>query len=488
MTAVLPPRAAELRTASPRGPVAAQPSAPDRPRRWSRLPAGWPIGLLVAAFPVWLALGVTALVLPLAAAILLVQLLRRGRLRVPPGFWLWLLFLAAVLVSAVMLDTRAPGTVAPSGFGRYVAYGFRLLGYAAVAVVMLYVGNTSERELPRLRVIRWMALLAVWTVALGLLSVALPGFGFNTPFSALLPSTLDSLLGGTGGRVTLSQLQPVLGVYSPRPAAPFAYTNAWGNTLSLLLVWLLVAGWAGGRRSRAATAVVLAVSIVPIVYSLNRGMWIGLGLSVAYVAVRLAARGRLLAIGALALALGLGTTAFLASPLQILVSERLANGHSNDIRSSLAVEALRAAEHSPLLGYGSTRQVIGSGASIAIGQTATCPKCGNADIGSTGQFFLLLVAQGFLGAALYVAYFLRTLWAYRRDASPIGMAGTLVVLLSLFYGIAYTALTMPLVVVFLSIALLWRNDTVRSDRGDTVRSDRGDTVRSDRDPPVPVPG
>jgi len=435
---------------------------PPRRRRVPHLPAGWPIGAAVAAYPLWWALGLTPLVLPVAAALLLWQLCRRGRIAVPPGFWLWLVFLVVVLLSAVMLNATAAGTLPPSGAGRFFAYTLRLVEYAGVAVLMLYVGNTTEAELPRLRVVRWMALLGVWLVVLGVLSVAFPSFGFRTPLSGLLPGALSSFLDDEGSRVTLAQVQTVLGVAAPRPAAPFAYTNAWGNSLSLLLVWLVVAAWASGRRTRLAAAVLLAVAVVPVVYSLNRGMWIGLGLSLAYVSVRLAARGRLVAIGALALVLGLGTVAFVASPLQTLVSERLQHGHSNDIRGALAADALHVAASSPLLGYGSTRSVIGSQDSIAIGRSATCPKCGNANIGSTGQYFLLLIAQGFLGTALYVAYFLRTLWAYRRDASPIGIAGTLVVLLSLFYGFFYTALVMPLLVTFLAIGLLWRNARERA--------------------------
>ena len=432
----------------------------SRSRRVPQLPPGWPIGAAVAAYPLWWALGLTPLVLPVAAALLLRQLCRRGRIRVPPGFWLWLLFLVVVALSATMLNATAAGTLPPSGAGRFLAYTLRLVEYAGVAVLMLYVGNTSEAELPRLRVVRWMALLAVWLVVLGLLSLALPSLSFRTPLSSLLPGPLSFL--DEGSQVSLAQVQTVLGVAAPRPAAPFAYTNAWGNSLSLLLVWLVVAAWVAGRRARLAAAVLLAVAVVPVVYSLNRGMWIGLGLSLAYVAVRLAARGRLAAIGALALVLGLGTVAFVASPLQTLVSERLANGHSNDIRGALAGDALRVATDSPLLGYGSTRAIIGSRDSIAIGRSATCPKCGNFNIGSTGQYFLLLIAQGFLGTALYVAYFLRTLWAYRRDCSPVGIAGTLVVLLSLFYGFFYTALLMPLLVTFLAVGLLWRNAQERA--------------------------
>lgn len=440
--------------------LAAEPGATARPPRG--LPVGWPIGAYLAGYPVWWALGVIPLALPAAGALLGLTLLRRGRrVLVPPGFWIWLTFLVIVVVSAVMLNVVPAHTLAPTGIGRYGAYAVRLVGYAAVAVFMLFIINTPESELPRRRLLSWLSLLALWTIGLGLLSIALKGFSFRSGLQHLSPA-LDAALGGTGGSVTLSQLQPVLGVYAPRPAAPFAFTNAWGNSLALLLVWLLVHALASGRRTRLLTACLVVLAAVPIVYSLDRGMWIALGLAMTYVAVRLAGRGQLAALGALGLVVTLGTLAFLASPLQTLVAERIQHGHSNSIRTSLAGDTLTAADSSPLIGYGSTRKVLGSGASIAVGQTSSCRKCGNAELGSTGQYFLLLVSQGYLGVVLYVAYFLRTLWAYRRDASPVGIAGTLVVLMSLFLGIAYTALDVPLAVVFVSIALLWRNAATRA--------------------------
>ena len=44
----------------------------------------------------------------------------------------------------------------------------------------------------------------------------------------------------------------------------------------------------------------------------------------------------------------------------------------------------------------------------------------------------------------------------------LGIAGTLVVGLEIFYARFYSALTMPLAITFLSIGLLWRNDQLRS--------------------------
>ena len=444
------------------GPPPRRPGVVARARERFTLPAGWPIAVAVAGYPLWWAAGLTPFVFPLAAAVLIGGLVRRGRVRVPPGFWLYLLFLAVVVLSVVMLDTVAPGTVPPEGAGRYFAFLLRLLGYLSMAVLMLYLGNTTERELPRSRVVTWLALLGTWSILLGLLAVAFPRASFPTLVS-LLPGGLAGLVGEGSSAAELAQVQPVLGVASPRPAAPYAFTNAWGNATSLLMVWLVVAGWASRRRAvRVGVVVLLLLSAIPITYSLNRGMWIGLGASLAYVAVRFAARGRVLTLGAIVLLLALGSVVFVATPLQGMVTSRLDSGHSNDTRSSLAEDALKAAQSSPLLGYGSTRQTIGSDASIAVGQTPDCPKCGNRDVGSTGQFLLLLVAQGFLGLALYVAYFVRTLWAFRSDSSPIGIGGTLVVLLSLLYGLFYSALLVPLAATFLSIGLLWRNAQVRA--------------------------
>ena len=209
------------------------------------------------------------------------------------------------------------------------------------------------------------------------------------------------LVGGAGaGRASLAQLQPVLGVDAPRPAAPFAFTNAWGCTLALLLVWLIVAGWvgrprvrAGGRRRRrasrscrsstASTAACGSASALAVVY-----------VAAAAGAARPPARHRRPRRSCWPL----GTITFLASPLQTLVSERLA---ARPQQRDPLVARQRGAATPPrsrrCSATARTRAVRGSTASIAVGKTDSCPKCGNAEIGSTGQYFLLLVAQGFLG-------------------------------------------------------------------------------------------
>lgn len=437
----------------------ALPMAYDRSRRTWFNP-GWQIGALLVAYPVWWVVGVTQIVPVVVAVPLARQLGRRGRVRVPSGFWIWLLFLLWVLVSVVALNVTVPGTLPPAGFGRYLSFAFRLLDYVALTVMMLYVGNMTEPELPRRRVIYWLTGLGLWVIALGLLAVLFPNFQTHTVLSHVLPA---SLLGSDGGLVRLAQVQQVLGD-SPRPAAPFMFTNAWGNSLSLLLVWIVVAALVlrKTRRARVLLAAVLLVALVPIVFSLNRGMWIGLGLSIGVVGIRQAVRGQIAVLGGM-FALVAAVTALLAfSPLSTIISSRLDNGNSNDIRVSLAHDSLVAATTSPVIGFGSTRATVGSDASIAIGQSPDCPNCGNRNIGSTGQLWLILIAQGVVGAGLYLGFFARVLWRYRHDTSAIGIAATLVVGLEMFYSLFYTALIIPLTITLISISLAWRNDQYRS--------------------------
>lgn len=444
------------------GELLAGPSAPAAPWIGARRPyrralhPGWQIGAFVVGYPLWWILGITQFV-PLMVAIPLAwQLRARGRVKVPSGFWLWLLFLVWAAVSVVALDVRVEGTLPSEGLGRYLSFTFRFLHYTSLTVIMLYVGNMSERELPRRRVIGWLAALGLWVIVFGILAVLFPATEMQTLLSRLLP---PGILGENRGNLGLAQVQGVLGHPSPRPAAPFTYTNTWGNTISLLLIWLVV--WTQlVRRAGHGYFLMLAtlvLAVAPIIYSLNRGMWIGIGITIVVVGLRQAAQGKVAVSAAFCVVIAVASVALAFSPLSTIVSERLDNGESNDIRASLAQESVAAATGSPIIGYGSTRETIGADSSIAVGRTPDCPKCGNRDIGSTGQLWLILIAQGVVGAVLYLGFFLVTIWRHRGDRSAIGIAGTTVVGLEMFYSLFYSALIIPLAITLLSVALLWRN-------------------------------
>jgi hypothetical protein len=413
---------------------------------------------------VWWALGIAHIILPVLAVPVVVYLWQNRhatgrRIQVPPGFGLWLLFLLWVLISALALNETAPGTLEPRGVGRYLSYSLRFAHYLAITAFMLYVGNMSERVLPRLSVIRAIGALCVGVVTLGVLAVLFPDLSFRTPFSRIVPAGLG---GEDGAMAALAQVQDLVSVAGARPAAPFAFTNTWGEVVSLTLVWLVV-GWimVGRGWRRVAGIGVIALAVVPVIHSLNRGLWAALVLAAVYIAIRFALRGRITALAGLAAIGAVLGALLLMTPLQTVVTERVDNPHSDQVRGWLSERAWDAAKSSPVLGYGSTRDTVGSQQSIAIGQSPQCLQCGNRVVGSTGHLWLLLISQGIIGTALYVGYFLRTLWAFRRDHSVIGIAGSLIILLSLFYMYFYSALNMPLLIVMLSIGLLWRNDEAR---------------------------
>ncbi|MGR6914504.1 hypothetical protein ACU635_09660 [[Actinomadura] parvosata] len=415
----------------------------------------WPIGALLVGYPVWWALGFGGLSVIVLAAPMAVILWRRRPVKVPRGFGLWLLLLAGYLVSGLMLGESPPGTYGELGPGRLLGYGMRLALYCAVLITVLYLGNLTERELPQLRLVRMLGVLFVTTVAGGLLGVFLPGFAFTSPVELVLPEWISgnafvqNLI-----HPTAAQTQKVLGFASPRPEAPYEWANAWGSNASVLLVWFVVGWWVHGRaRHRAFVAVVLALATIPVVYSLNRGLWIGLGLTVLYVVVRVGGRTRAALCGVLAAA----ALAFTLSPLATLFAQRLDNPHSNDIRAFTIGATLAAAGHSPVIGYGNTRNATGNHRTITTGKTDWCATCGHPPLGSDGQLWLLIITQGCTGAALYVAFFVGAIRRHWHDRSPVGLAGVLVMGLVLLYMFVYDGLVTPLILYLVSFALLWRN-------------------------------
>ncbi len=154
------------------------------------------------------------------------------------------------------LSATAPGTLASPVTNRVISYGVRLVGYLGDTALLLFVGNLTERELPRAKLAWLLGLVGLYTIAGGLLGVFFSHLHFTSPLAAIVPNRLQS-----GNQVLQAQLHPafaqlqsVLGT-SGRPDAPFAYTNIWGNCLALLLPWLIAQWWfRGTRRQRLIAA------------------------------------------------------------------------------------------------------------------------------------------------------------------------------------------------------------------------------------------
>ena len=425
--------------------------------RGIRLPTHWPFTALVAFFPIWWALGLGSFAIIGFSLPMLLQLRRARPLRVPRGFAFWLCFLAAVLVSGLMLGRTAPDTLPHGAATQLIAYSLRFLNYVAATVLLLYVMNMRGRGLTDRRIVGCLAAFFIVAVAGGLLGLAAPGFNFTSPFEWLLPHHLAE---NSYVRVLVhpaaAQNQDVLGFTAARPKAPFEYTNTWGNVIGLLIVWFTVWAVRARGRGRVVAVVVLCIALVPIVNSLNRGLWVGLGLGLLLLAVRLAMSGKLMTVIGLAAAVSTLAVVVLASPLATVVQERLNHGHSNDIRTNLAEAAFKGATESPVIGWGTTREVRGSYQSIAVGTTSGCARCGNADIGSTGHFWLTIFAQGFVGMALYLGFFLSVLWFYRGQRTAIGIGAQMTIIMSLWFMFVYSAVGWPLALQMIAVGVLWR--------------------------------
>jgi hypothetical protein len=464
-----------------------------RMRRWRRSPGAgaphagllarhpaWPVAALLLGYPVWWVLGIAdfmwiLLAIPMASRMIAWAMHGTRRIKVPPGFGIWLLFLVAAAAGVTVLSLTAPGTIVSPVSHRVLSYADRTLTYVGVTVLLLYVGNLTERELPRRRLAWLLGVIAVFTMIGGVAGMVMPHLQISSPLIHLLPASAQSnTFIQASMHPGLAQVQNVLGTAKGRPKAPFDYTNTWGECLTIMVPWLIAGWWVGrGKRYRIIVAATVAISILPLLYSLNRTAWIGAGLSVAYLATRLAAKGRLAMLAGVWATLALVGILVLATPLQNIVTGRLTGSSksSDNLRSSLALLTIQDAFSSPIIGYGDTRQQQGSAKSIAVGPTTKCKNCGQQEVGSTGQLWLLMICSGFTGAALYVGFFAFGVWRFRRDSTPYGIAGSLVLLLGFLYMFTYDAVGAPLGFTVLAYAMLWRNDSFRREQPDATPGD-----------------
>ena len=434
---------------------------------WFARHPGWPVTAYLMFYPFWWFLGVSDY-MPILLAFPIIRTMYRWRayrerpIKVPPGFGLWLMFMIVMLLSVLAIGQTAPQTIASPVSNRLVSYALRSADYIGVTAVFLYMGNLTEAEFPRRKLAWLLGLVGIYGIAGGWLGIVDSRFSFTSPLAYLIPQSLQN--GNAQLAILLhpgsAQIQTLLGYAEGRPKAPFDYTNMWGNALAILVPWVIVVWWsyARNRRQRRWCVALIALAIPPVLYSLDRGLWVGIACSLVYLAVRLAARGKLAMLGAFAALLAIAGIVLVATPADNLIASRLQHGKSNAVRGSLSSLAFNAAKASPILGYGDTRHELGSVNSIAVGRTQNCKSCGSRSLGGNGQLWMLLVTTGLLGTGLYLAFFAQAAWRYRRDKTPYGMAGVLVILLSYVFMITYQYVGPPISFTLLAYVLLWRND------------------------------
>ncbi len=454
-------------------------SSPPRRGRVRRreLKPGWPLVALFAGFPLWWVLGFGDFSCLIFAVPMALHLVRRGHVSVPRGFGTWLLFLVWVLGGVLVLQVHAPGTVPGHSLSRYFTFGYRILWYVAATVVLLYIGNT-RKELSDRRVSLAFSYMFVVVTFGGVLGVLAPHLQFRSLLEYVLPHRLSSsgFVHGLIHPVT-AQVQTFLGYDEARPSAPFAFTNEWGLAIACFLPFFLItwcrrdSGW-----RRYAAPVILLFATVAVVFSLNRGLWLALAAAAVFVAVRYALMGHLKMLAALAGGAILATSVIVFSPLGSLVLDRFAHPDSNQGRTNLGSLTLSSVlQGSPLVGFGSTRNVLGNFQSIAAAASAACPGCSPPPLGTQGHLWLVLFSQGLVGLALYLVFFVSQLVRHIRMESPYVVASLAVIVMHLVTMPVYDTIGPSLFPIMAAVALLWRATDERAEA--RSRSPRGALAR-----------
>jgi polysaccharide biosynthesis protein PslJ len=397
------------------------------------LPYGWPLYAMFFGFPVWWALGLSGFIWPLLAAPMLVSLLQRRDVRAPRGFGVWIAFLIWMAASGTKLE----------GSDRVLAFAYRGSLYASATVMFLYVFNSPKSLLPTRKVLLALAGFALVVIGGGFLGVFLPKGQFKSLAEVLLPggianqSFLHALI-----HPAFAQNHKILGYTVGRPQAPFAYTNVWGGNMALLAPLLFLAlGQFRSRVWRAVAAMMMVLSIVPIVLSLDRGLWVSLIAGFAYLAVRFALEGHMRTlVSVLTVVLIAGALVYLG-PLRKVVDDRLAHPHSDKGREALYQQATEKTLDSPLLGYGAP----------LANETPDKPS-----IGTHGQFWLVLVSQGIPGMLLFVAWMFFLIGKTSRGAPTVGLWCHAVVFIGLVQLPFYELFPSQLLIVMVAASLHFR--------------------------------
>ena len=390
----------------------------------------WPFAAMFTLFPLWWVLGPADMVWVPLGAVMALYMWRRGGIEVPRSFALWLLFLLLMGVSVIGIDSA----------GRLLGFGYRAALYVTVGIVFLYAYNARERLTLRY-VLGVLTVFWVWTVLGGYASIAFPWFSFNTVMSYVLPRGLlsNELVGEMAVR-RLTQHNPNSWIQlDPRPSAPFLYTNAWGNVYSMLLpVVLCYLRLAAGTRRARLVMLLVPLSLIPAFLTLNRGMFLGLGVALVFVAaMALLGRHRRLLVASVAVGVLLlgGAAAF---DVGERVAHRTEVSSTTEDRADLYAETFEKTLDSPLFGYGAPRPSATEGAPSA---------------GTQGQIWTVMFSHGFPALFFFLAWLSWTLIAGLRIRDPqrIVLSSVLLVILveSAYYGVATNGLILSMAVAAL---------------------------------------
>lgn len=418
-----------------------------------------PLTASLVGVPVWWVLGMFQAIFFVSALLMALHLARRRNVELPRFFMVWMLFLVWSLGGVLTLQVDAPGALPGASPSRYITFSYRYAWYLVCTVMLLYVVNTSA-WLSTERICRAVSWFFVALVGGGLVGLLLPHLDFPSLLEVVLPRRIAHLpMAQDLIHLRTAQIQEIIGDDpEPRPSAPFAFTNEWGMAVATTMPFFVQSWWTSRAKDRVVVFVVLAAATLPIVASLNRGLWLSILAVAAFTAFRSALLGDMRRLALLA---GVGTVlaaVFVVSPLGSTIETRFQTPHSDQVRENLGMQSVVSAlEGSPLIGFGTTRDVAGNFKSIAGGASAICPGCEPPPLGTHGQAWLLIFFSGVGGLTLYVVFMAAYLVRHMRSRAPGASAALGSLFVFLITLPIYIATGINLIFAFIAIGVLARS-------------------------------
>lgn len=363
--------------------------------------SSWPIWVLFGGLPLWWYLGASGFIVQLLAVPMLISLAVHGRTRAPKIFVLWILFLLWTFLSFTQLVTA-------SNFTNYASYIWRVSLYIVATIMFLYVYNASREKLPASAIVKALTLFWVLAILGGFIGMFVPRYSITSIVERLLPGSIASngfVKVLVHPETTRNSAFPGTAIF--RPKAPFIFSNQWASVYPLTLPFAIAALTKyRSRLWRDFTAVLIVLSIIPLVFTLSRGGWLSTVALALYAGFRLAAGKNGRATRAFILGTAVVAALVLFSPLGQLITYRLNNGFSDTSRRYLVASTFQLVQQRPFLGYG---------VPVDTSANALNPKLPS--VGTHGQAWLVLIMSGIPAFAFYLGWFgmvlLRTGWKPR---------------------------------------------------------------------------
>jgi hypothetical protein len=150
----------------------------------------------------------------------------------------------------------------------------------------------------------------------------------------------------------------------------------------------------------------MVASIVPVIFSLNRGLWLSLGLALMYAMFRFWLRGDFQQALKVILAFAVVGAVLVVSPLGDLATSRFSHKTGDTGRVERDLGAQEKIADSPILGFGAPLGAVQS------------PTHKQSNLGTESEIFLLVFSHGVPGLALFLIWIFYTLFRSGRWRSP----------------------------------------------------------------------